>query len=141
MNRITAKCVWLLSIVAVASTLAYSANGRALGRQRAPSRIVYAFPATGIIQGEMVRITVSNPEDVPPGPCRIYALDMQGNRVADSGDLLLPGNQFVAFNLSWSRMAVLPDEQTGRKNFRVVVVVSDQSGLPNDPARPGVELI
>src|SRR2546421_6961317 len=120
MKRTLLKCVWLLSIFAVASTLAYSADSGPHGRQSAPSRVVYAFPAAGIVQGEMARITVANPEDVPPGPCRIFALDMQGNRVADSGDLSLPGSQFVAFNLTWSRLAILPDEQTGRKQFRVV---------------------
>ena len=95
----------------------------------------------------MLRVSVANPHQLPPGPIRILLFDAQGNAVGDSGEFVLPAAQTQWFDFSWGKIAGTGDGGavgelgTGRIQVRAVVLVSNKNGLPPDICRPGVELV
>jgi hypothetical protein len=139
------KCLnrWtlLLPFAALAITGGLWTEGRADAGRSLPVAVDYYFPSVGIVDGEALRVSIANLEDVPPGPCRITLLDSQGAIVADSGDLDIPGRGTASFSIGWSRLAIQPERGTGRKQFRARVNLMNSAGLPADPIRPGVELV
>jgi hypothetical protein len=122
----------------------------------APTRDRYEFQSVGFIAGQTIRVSVARlapppigdvsppqPDQPPPvsDRVRIFLLDASGERIADSGPMVWPPGPTRTFDVERARLDLAGEDGTGRLQVRVVVVVSNPSGFPPGPTRPGVEVI
>jgi hypothetical protein len=133
------------SILGVVAVLALQGRDGLRAQDVAP-RVRHEFPSVGIVPGQTLRITVASlrtAEEQPPpinDRVRLFLLDAQGRRIADSGARELPAVQMEWFSVDRDRLPA-GEPGTGRLQVRAVVVAWNPEGLPPSPVRPSVEVL
>jgi len=136
---------WLTAACVAITLAAFVPQRHALAQTAENSSARYSFQSVGVVSGQQLRVSVSLPKQLPPGPCRINMIDTFGNVIATSGDFTLTVGQTAYFDFPWSELAGLdingnPVNQL-RAQVRAVVLISSRGQLPPGPCMPSVEIL
>jgi hypothetical protein len=113
----------------------------------ATSRARYSFASVGLIPGQSLRVSVFQPPpvgDVPPpvnDRVRILVLAPNGDTLADSGDIAWPPGPTRRITVPREKLARAGEDDTGRLQVRVVVLVTSGGEYPPGPSVPSVEVL